>query len=147
MNDHCHIHVLELDKWQKKVELSVEDQWIYFFKEAKNWTELPTKLNTPELRQAMATLRRFSEQEKEYDLYQARQTAIHEENSRQGALEDALKKQSEAIEAKDEAMELHAEAVKKQKEESHAKEEALEEQARLRELLRKSGIDPDADSI
>jgi hypothetical protein len=151
LNDHCTIHGLELEKWQKTVELSIKDQWLCFFKEAKSWTELPENMNTPELRQAMATLRRFSEKEKAYDQYQAREEFIRDEKTKQAMLEDALKKQVEA-------MAMAAAAVQKQEEERQAKEVALNakeaerqakevalnEQSRLRELLRKSGIDPDA---
>lgn len=137
LNDHCSLHVLELNKWQPAPTLSMEDQWMIFFREAKSWSELPAQLNTPELRQAMATLQRFSEKEQAYHLYQARENAIREEKTQQALLEEALAK--------------HAEAVRKQEEERRAKEEergakeaALREQERLRELLKKSGIDPDA---
>ncbi|MBK8640586.1 MAG: hypothetical protein IPN92_20780 [Chromatiaceae bacterium] len=85
----------------------------------------------------MATLQRFSEKEQAYHLYQARENAIREEKTQQALLEEALAK--------------HAEAVRKQGEERIAKEEerkakemALLEQERLRALLKKAGIDPDA---
>ena len=67
------------------------------------------------MRQAMADLERFSEKERDYHLYQARQNAIREEQTRQKLLEEALR----------------------DKEEAEAKEK------RLREILKKSGIDPD----
>jgi predicted transposase/invertase (TIGR01784 family) len=137
LNDHCSLHVLELNKWQTAPTLSIEDQWMLFFREAKSWSELPAQLDTPELRQAMATLQRFSEKEKAYHLYQARENAIREEKTQQSLLEEALAKQEEERIAK--------EAERSAKEaECSAKEAAILEQERLRELLRKAGINPDA---
>ena len=121
-SEHCSIHVLELDKWQYSETLNTKDQWLYFFKEAENWRELPEIINTPEMRQAMAVLERFSEKEVNYHLYQARQNAIREEKTRQMLLEEALRDKEEAL---------------RDKEEAEAKEK------RLREILKKAGIDPD----
>ena len=97
------------------MRLNPEDEWLYFFKEAEHWQELPEIINTPNMRQAMAVLERFSEKERDYHLYQARQNAIREEQTRQKLLEEALR----------------------DKEEAEAKEK------RLREILKKAGIDPD----
>ena len=68
------------------------------------------------MRQAMAVLERFSEKEVNYHLYQARQNAIREKQTRQQLLEEALRD----------------------------KEEAESRENRLREKLKKAGIDPDA---
>ena len=78
-------------------------------------------INTPNMRQAMAVLERFSEKEANYHLYQARQNALREEKTRQKLLEDALRREEEAV---------------RDKEEAEAKEK------RLREILKKAGIDP-----
>jgi predicted transposase/invertase (TIGR01784 family) len=141
LNDHCAIHVIELEKWQKSADqhtkepLPTEDQWIYFFKEAKNWTELPDELTTPELKLAMTTLQRFSEKEKAYHLYQARQNFIREERTKQAALEKALKERADAIRMKEKER-------RAKEEERRAKEEERQEKERLLALLKKSGIDP-----
>jgi predicted transposase/invertase (TIGR01784 family) len=137
LNDHCSLHVLELNKWQTTPTPSIEDQWMIFFREAKSWSELPAQLNTPELRQAMATLQRFSEKEQAYHLYQARENAIREEKTQQALLEEALAKHAEAVKKQEEA-------VRMQEEERREKEAALLEQERLRDLLKNAGIDPDA---
>ena len=100
-----------------------------FFKEAENWEELPEIINTPEMRQAMAVLERFSEKEADYHLYQARQNAIREEQTRQQLLEDALQDKEEAL--------------RREEEERKLKEEVQNDRNRLRELLKKAGIDPD----
>ena len=70
----------------------------------------------------MAVLERFSEKEVNYHLYQARQNAIREEQTRQQLLEEALRDKEEAL---------------RREEETAAREK------RLREKLKKAGLDPD----
>ena len=77
----------------------------------------------------MAVLERFSEKEANYHLYQARQNAIREEQTRQQLLEDALQDKEEAL--------------RREEEERKLKEEVQNDRNRLRELLKKAGIDPD----
>ena len=122
LSQHCSIHTIELEKWQFSERLNPEGEWLYFFKEAENWQELPEIINTPKMRQAMAVLERFSEKEANYHLYQARQNAIREEQTRQQLLEDALRDKEEAL---------------RREEETAAREK------RLREKLKKAGLDPD----
>ena len=129
LSQHCSIHTLELEKWQFSETLNPEGEWLYFFKEAENWRELPEIINTPKMRQAMAVLERFSEKEVNYHLYQARQNAIREEQTRQQLLEEALRDKEEALRDKEEAL--------RREEETAAREK------RLREKLKKAGLDPD----
>jgi len=89
LSDHCSVHVLELPKWQHQKNLTAEDRWMYFFKEAENWTELPEDLQTDEMRQAMAVLKRFSQKEQDYHLYQSRQNILREELARQTLFDEA----------------------------------------------------------
>ena len=142
-SEHCSIHLLELDKWQYSETLNREDQWLYFFKEAENWRELPEIINTPEMRQAMAVLKRFSEKEANYHLYQARQNAIREEKTRQKLLEEALRGKEEALRGKEEALRREEEALRREEEALRREEEAEAKEKRLREILKKAGIDPD----
>ena len=120
-----------------------EDQWLYFFKEAENWKELPEIINTPEMRQAMAVLKRFSEKEADYHLYQARQNAIREEKTRQMLLEEALRGKEEALRDKEEALRREEEALRREEEALRDKEEVKANEKNLREILKKAGIDPD----
>ncbi len=157
LSDHCSVHVLELEKWRYSETLKTEDQWLYFFKEAEHWEELPEIINTPNMRQAMAVLERFSEKEANYHLYQARQNAIREEQTRQQLLEDALQDKEDALQDKEEALRDKQEALRREEEAVQDKEEAVqdkeealrrEEEAEakekhLREILKKAGIDPD----
>ncbi len=129
LSDHCSIHILELDKWRYSETLNTEDQWLYFFKEAEHWEELPEIINTPNMRQAMAVLERFSEKEANYHLYQARQNALREEKTRQKFLEEALRREEEAVREKEETL--------------RREEKERAEKERLMENLKKAGIDPD----
>ena len=144
LNDHCALHVLELNKWRTGEPLTAEDQWMLFFRDAKHWSELPDRLSLPELKQAMATLHRFSDKERDYHLYQARQNALREQSTQQELLEEALRKQEEAV-RKQEEERLAKEVERQAKEvERQAKEAALSELERLRALMKKSGMDPDS---
>ena len=112
LSEHCSIHTLELEKWQFSETLNPEGEWLYFFKEAENWRELPEIINTPKMRQAMAVLERFSEKEANYHLYQARQNALREEKTRQKLLEEALRREEEVLRDKEEALRREEEAVR-----------------------------------
>ncbi len=143
LSEHCSIHLLELDKWHYSERLNPEDEWLYFFKEAEHWQELPEIINTPKMRQAMAVLERFSEKERDYHLYQARQNAIREEQTRQKLLEEALRDKEEALRDKEEALRDKEEALRREEEERKLRETAQNDRNRLQELLKKAGIDPD----
>ncbi len=143
LSEHCSIHVLELEKWRYSEALNAEDYWFYFFKEAENWEELPEIINTPNMRQAMAVLERFSEKEANYHLYQARQNALREEKTRLKLFEEALRREEEAVQDKEEALRREEEAVQDKEEALRRKEEAETKEKHLREILKKAGIDPD----
>jgi len=115
----------------------------FFFKDAENWDELPPIINTPEMRQAMSVLQRFSEKDRDYHLYQARQNWLREEKSRQELLEEALQKQEEALQKQEEERKLKEEEQKLKEEALQKQEEAQTEAERLRALLVKAGINPD----
>ncbi len=114
--------------WDPSFESKI-DEWLYFFKEAEHWQELPEIINTPKMRQAMAVLERFSEKERDYHLYQARQNAIREAQTRQKLLEEAVRDKEKALRREEGAV--------------RDKEEAEVKEKRLREILKKAGIDPD----
>ncbi len=158
------IHTLELKKWEQSgasfegKTLKAEAQWLRFFKEARHWTKLPEELDTKEMRQAMATLKRFSEKEKEYHFYLSRQSAMREEATREAAYERSrreLKEKDAQLEAKDaqlqasqaESAEKDAQLQASQAESEQTKEEMANiklEMQRLKQLLGQQGSDPDA---
>jgi len=127
------IHVLELSKWKphdpKFQVLDEEELWYYFFRDGKEWDTLPSIADTPEMRQAMSVLKQFSERERDYHQYQARQNYLREQWAFQETAEQAQKEKQEALQEKQNALQ--------------EKQEALAEKDRLLALLKEAGIDPD----
>ncbi|MFT4924301.1 MAG: putative transposase/invertase (TIGR01784 family) [Phenylobacterium sp.] len=121
LTDQCSIHVLELSKWQQPDTLQPQDEWLYFFKEAQNWAELPEQLNSPQMRQAMNVLEEFSEKEASYHVYKSRLNALRVQLSMQQELEEECQ--------------LRAQAQTRA-------EKAEAEQHRLLALLQQAGVDP-----
>jgi len=119
--DHGGIRLLELGKFaagpgqteQIDTELT---RWLKFFTEGERLVEdaLPEWMQTEEMRQAMSTLKGFSEKEREYHAYQARQNDLRQQSSIQRRLD-----------------ELEAAAIRAQAEKEQAR--AAEEQARAGE--------------
>jgi hypothetical protein len=94
LSDHCAIHVLELAKWHKPQRLQQQDYWLYFFKEAKNWKDLPVSLKSlTVMRQAMKTLASIADSEDAYIAYQSRQEQIMLERTIQSQLKEAQDKE------------------------------------------------------
>ncbi len=77
------IHLLQLPKWKSQKVKTEKDRWVYLFKEGKNIDvdAPPKELNTDEMRQAMETLNKFSENQDNYLLYQNRLEAIILQNT------------------------------------------------------------------
>ncbi|MBF0240310.1 MAG: Rpn family recombination-promoting nuclease/putative transposase [SAR324 cluster bacterium] len=156
--DHCSIHLIELSKWKNITPpLDAEQAWLYFFDSAKNWDELPPELqNIDALRSAMEVLQRFSEQERDYLLYEARLDAIRDERARNKLYETTAKQLAEALQRetvaqkreeeaqKREALAQKREALAQKREEEAQKreEEERKQKEHFLELLKKAGIDP-----
>ena len=157
--DHCHITLVELKKFHSQVIHNNQERWLQFFNQAEYFddSKLPDWMNTQEMKQAMNTLSRFSEQDREYFAYQARQDYIRQQNTMiyeleqesiarkkaaDAAVEEAQQEvesaQQEADIAHQEANVAHQEvAVAKQQAEraEQEKEDALAELAELKKLL------------
>jgi hypothetical protein len=73
--------------------------------------ELPDWMNTQEMRQAMSTLRQFSEKDKDYFAYQARQNYIRQQMTVYGEL-DATKLREQQALAKLDAVTAEIEKLK-----------------------------------
>ncbi|MGN7610824.1 Rpn family recombination-promoting nuclease/putative transposase [Magnetococcales bacterium HHB-1] len=105
LHDHLSLHVLELKKWREKQHFDPLDRWMKFLREGKNLddTNLPFYMQTKEMRQAMDTLRQFSEKEKNYHQYQARinylreQSCLKEERDKAILERDTLKRKNEEL--------------------------------------------------
>ena len=83
------IHLLELTKFTAERIETEEQRWLKFFKDGEQLddTALPNWMNTNEMRQAMNTLKLFSEKERDYHAYQARQNYLREQRTIQVEIE------------------------------------------------------------
>ena len=88
--DHGGIWLLELNKFHAELVRTEQERWLKFFKEGASLDSdaLPPWMQTPEMRQAMSTLKTFSEKDRAYHAYQARQNYLRQQASIQEELED-----------------------------------------------------------
>jgi len=145
------IWLLELSKFAAEPVETEQQRWLKFFKDGERLdeTHLPAWMQTDEMRQAMSTLKAFSEKERAYHAYQARQNYLREQRSIQRYME-TLEEQAKALEEQAKALEEQAKALEEQKnvleeqknvleaekeQERAAKEAALAEITRLKALM------------
>ena len=131
--EHGGIWVFELEKFNSQVIDNEQARWLRFFKEGKQLNDennLPDWMNTQEMKQAMNTLCQFSEKERNYFAYQARQDFLRQ----QGTI---LFEKDEALEQRDEALEREQVALAREQAALEEKQAALErEQAAIAEVER-----------
>jgi predicted transposase/invertase (TIGR01784 family) len=135
LTGHGGIWLLELKKFHAQHINSEQERWLQFFSVGKTLNDdkgLPEWMSTQEMKQAMNTLRQFSEKEKNYFAYQARQDFIRQQNSIRFDYEREL----EAAFQREQAERTEKEAALAEKQtERLEKEAALAEIERLKALL------------
>jgi len=144
LSDHLTIHLLQLSHFDDSKAICNEtERWLYFFKKAENqeMENLPEVLKTKEMKQAMETLQDFSENQKNYLLYQSRLDAQYELNTlerlrRETEIELAIVRQEKEKERSEKERE-RSEKERALKE----KEEALREKEIYLKILKEKGID------
>ena len=132
--EHGGIWLFEIEKFHAQTIASEAQRWLRFFKEGEELDDqnLPDWMDTPEMEQAMSTLQKFSDKERDYHAYQARQNYVREQRSIQKELEEALEREATA-------MEREAQALSEKDQALVAKEQALAEIERLKALLNQKG--------
>jgi predicted transposase/invertase (TIGR01784 family) len=137
--DHGCIAVFELPKFAAahmatEQVATEEERWLRFFVEGEHLdpTDLPVWMQTPEMQKVMSTVQDFSEKERAYHAYQARQNYLRQQKTIQRRL-DQLAAAAERAQA-----EIERERAEKEHERAE-KEAALAELARLKARL---GDDP-----
>ena len=122
LSQHCGIWLLELEKFNAQQIENEQQRWLRFFKTGDQLNDegLPDWMTTTEMRQAMSTLSQFSDKEKDYHAYQARQNYLRQQRTIQGE-RDEFKQKWDA--------------------ERRAKEDALAEIERLKALLENNNRD------
>jgi uncharacterized protein (DUF3084 family) len=96
---------------------------------------LPPELRIPEIQKAMSTLTRFSQSDKEHDLYMRRLEYLSVESSWKGGLEDAQKERDLAITERDLAIKERDLAIKERDLAMKERDKAQRELAELRKFL------------
>ncbi|MFM8330998.1 MAG: Rpn family recombination-promoting nuclease/putative transposase [Candidatus Methylumidiphilus sp.] len=130
------IWLLELQKFAADLIETDEQRWLKFFKDGEKLDDaaLPDWMNTPEMRQAMSTLRQFSEKERDYHAYQARQNFLREQACLQMEREEALQELEQARREKDQ-MKLEQNQMKMEQEQMKQELEQMKlEQAKLEQV-------------
>ena len=136
--DHGGIWLLELEKFSAAQIENEQERWLRFFKEGNSLNddnELPEWMNTHEMRQAMGTLRQFSEKEKDYFAYQARQNYIRQQASIYGEL-DATRLERDAMAAERDTVTAERDALALREQQTALREQqAMAEIEHLKALL------------
>ena len=141
---HGGIWLLELDKFKANRIESEDQRWLQFFKvgEQLNDESLPDWMITQEMKQAMSTLNTFSEKERQYHQYQARQEYLREQRTILRELEETsrellqAKLREEAAQKREElALQEKQSALQDKQSALLEKEAALAEVERLKALL------------
>ena len=136
--EHGGIWLLELSKCRIEAVETERDRWLKFFVEGERLDDeqLPVWMQTEEMRQAMSTLKAFSEKERAYHEYQARQNYLRQQKSIE-AYQAALRAEQEALRAEIERIRAEKEQARAEKEQAQAEKEqaqAEKEQAQAAEV-------------
>jgi len=125
---------LELKKFTADQIETEEQRWLKFFKDGEHLDEtaLPDWMNTDEMRQAMNTLKLFSEKERDYHAYQARQNYLREQRTIQIEREEDLR-EMEKIKLEKEKIEREKDLIQHDMEQAQQdlERERMEKQAAL----------------
>ena len=141
------IHLLELKKFTAERIETEEQRWLKFFKDGEQLDEtaLPDWMNTEEMRQAMKTLKLFSDKERDYHAYQARQNYLCEPRTIQIEREEDLremkriKQEKEQIQHDMEQAQQDLQRERLEKQAALQREQSLQdENERLKALLAQS---------
>ncbi|MCB9795163.1 MAG: PD-(D/E)XK nuclease family transposase [Alphaproteobacteria bacterium] len=129
LSEHLNIHLIELPKWRCDPDaLTRAERWIYFFKDAGAWEELPPALGDPTMRKAMGVLKNISQRERDMAVYESRMDQLRVRRTWEYELELA---EARLAEARAQAAQAEAQAA-----------EDRAELQRLRERLRALGEAP-----
>ena len=143
--NHGGIWLLELSECRIAAVETEQDRWLKFFIEGGRLDaeRLPAWMQTEEMRQAMSTLKAFSEKERAYHAYQARQNYLRQQKSMENYLNtlhaeiERMQAEKAQIQAEKERARAAEERARAEKEQVQAeKEAALAEIERLKALLR-----------
>ncbi len=134
---HGGIWLLELDKFAAERIETEQQRWLKFFKEGEQLDAeaLPNWMKTDEMRQVMSTLKRFSEKDRDYHAYQARQNYLRQQRTIEKELEQERQEKQAALQEKQAALQREKTALQREETALQREEAALTEIERLKALL------------
>ncbi|TAN49384.1 MAG: Rpn family recombination-promoting nuclease/putative transposase [Methylococcaceae bacterium] len=135
--EHGGIWLLELSKFRADMVETERQRWLKFFKDGDKLDDnrLPEWMNTEEMRQAMGTLKLFSEKERHYHEYQARQNYLREQRTIQWELEQERQEKLAAWRDRQKILQEKEAALQREEAALQREEAALREIERLKSLL------------
>jgi len=141
--DHGGIYLLELNKFTAEEVQTEEERWLKFFKDGEHLDadRPPAWMQTAEMRQAMSTLKAFSEKEHAYDRYRNRQDFLRQQGAIEGRLreaETALEEQRAALEAGRQELEAGRQALEAGRQALEAEQQATETERQAKETERQA---------
>ena len=133
--EHGGIWLAELSKCVVDEVHTEQERWLKFFVEGEGLDEarLPDWMQTEEMRQAMSTLQGFSDKERAYHRYQARQDYLRQQKSIENRMRTLLAEAEQARAEKEQARAAEEQARAE-------KEAALAEIERLKALLQSQQV-------
>ena len=134
--DHGGIWLMELEKFAAEAVETEEQRWLKFFIEGERLDDanLPDWMQTAEMRQAMSTLKGFSEKERAYHVYQARQNYLRQQRSIQRVLDE----ERAAREAERQAKEAALREIEAARQATEAALREIEAERQAREVERQA---------
>jgi len=132
LSPHFNLHVIEMKKWISALTIRTKadsdiDLWLKFLNYGQDLEseKLPPELRIPEIQKAMSTLTRFSQSDKEHDLYMRRMERLSIDNSwKEGVAKAERRAELEAQRAEKAEKERNDEAKRAEKAERERNDEA-----------------------
>lgn len=109
LSDHLRIDLLQLSEWPGPREPHDElDRWLCLFRDGEqvDLDTPPALLQSQEMKEAMSVLQHFSENQREYLLYQQRLEADHVEATWKHELEQAKRREAQERQEKERLLQL-----------------------------------------
>ncbi|MCB9743456.1 MAG: Rpn family recombination-promoting nuclease/putative transposase [Alphaproteobacteria bacterium] len=133
--DQLELHLLELPKWLARAgaPLTPEERWLYFFKSASSWDELPPQLGDATMRKAMGVLKDISQRERDLARYNRRLDQILLQRTLEAEAAEAAQAREEIAQMKLEAAERQAQTEALQAESEALQSELEQSRSALRE--------------
>jgi predicted transposase/invertase (TIGR01784 family) len=133
------IWLLELNKFNGYPIDKEDRRWLKFFKEGEQLNDeaLPDWMNTLEMRQAMSTLSRFSEKDRQYFEYQARQEYLRVQQANEREKQEieqeklVIEREKQVVEQEKQIIEQEKQVVEQEKQIIEQEKQVIEQEKQV----------------